>query len=79
MKRTNELLTMHLGPEDVLLTLSLDFEDGLPSEEVEKAISELERAVKEGMPQIRRIFIEVQSWYGHKLDRAIDHSGSRPD
>lgn len=78
VKGTNEILTMHLGPEDVLLTLSLDFEDGLPSEEVEMAISELERAVKERMPQIRRIFIEVQSWYGHKLDRAISHSGSRP-
>ena len=79
VKQMNELLTMHFGPQDVLLTLSLDFEDGLPSEEVEKSISELERNIKQSMPQIRRIFIEAQSWYGHKLDRAIEHSGTQPD
>lgn len=78
VKQTNEMLTMHLGPEDVLLTLSLDFEDGLPSEDVEKAISELERAIKRSMPQIRRVFIEAQSWYGHKLDRAITRSRPKP-
>jgi cation diffusion facilitator family transporter len=78
VKQTNEMLTMHLGPADVLLALSLDFEDGLPSEDVEKAISELERAIKQSMPQIRRVFIEVQSWYGHKLDRAINHSTIKP-
>ena len=74
VKHTNEVLTMHLGPADVLLTLSLDFEDGLSSEVVERAISELERAIKRDMPQIRRVFIEAQSWYGHKLDRALDHT-----
>ncbi len=74
VKQTNEVLTMHLGPADVLLTLSLDFEDGLSSEVVERAISEFERAIKRDMPQIRRVFIEAQSWYGHKLDRALDHT-----
>lgn len=78
VKQTNELLTMHFGPEDVLLTLSLNFEDGLTGEDVEKAISELERSIKQKMPQIRRVFIEAQSWYGHKLDRAINHGRPLP-
>ena len=40
----NELLTMHLGPNDVLLTLSVDFDDRLSSAEVERAMgSALER------------------------------------
>ena len=35
IKAVNEILTMHLGPRDILLNLSLDFEDNIKSEEVE--------------------------------------------
>ncbi len=44
---TNELLTMHLGPRDILINLSLDFEDRLSSVDVEAAISNLERRIKD--------------------------------
>ncbi|MDP6927942.1 MAG: cation transporter, partial [Rhodospirillales bacterium] len=37
VKAVNELLTMHLGPEDILVNLSLDFADGIRSETVEAA------------------------------------------
>ena len=63
---TNELLTMHLGPDDVLLTLSVDFRDGIESEDVEAAISELETRIKSDFPQIKRVFIEEQSWLAHR-------------
>ena len=63
---TNEVLTMHLGPEDVLLNLSVDFRDALSSNEVEAAISELEATIKARFPQIRRVFIEAQSWSAHR-------------
>ncbi len=66
VKEINETLTMHLGPEDVLLNLSLDFDDRVPSEEVEKAVSEMEIAIKEAFPEITRIFIEAQSWTMHR-------------
>jgi len=39
IKHVNEVLTLHLGPEDILLNVSLDFEDDLSSGEVEEAIS----------------------------------------
>ncbi|MDH5410921.1 MAG: cation diffusion facilitator family transporter, partial [Alphaproteobacteria bacterium] len=61
----NEVLTMHLGPEDILLNLSLDFADGLSSEQVEAAISGLEQAIKAKHPQVKRIFIEAQSAAAH--------------
>lgn len=67
----NELLTMHLGPQDVLLTLSLDFNDKLSAGEVETLITEMEDRIKESYPQISRVFIEAQSWKAHKL-RASD-------
>ena len=63
---TNEILTMHLGPDDVLLNLSVDFRDALSSSEVEAAISELETAIKERFPVVRRVFIEAQSWTAHR-------------
>jgi len=37
----------------------------LPSEVVERAISEFERRIKLEHPSIRRIFIEAQGWRGH--------------
>lgn len=61
----NELLTMHLGPNDILLNVSLDFVDGITSEDVELAISNIEREIKRAHPSIRRVFIEAQSVVGH--------------
>jgi cation diffusion facilitator family transporter len=62
----NEVLTMHLGPEDVLLNLSLDFRDDLSAGGVEAAVSELERRIKSDFPEITRVFIEAQSGWGHR-------------
>ena len=61
----NEILTMHLGPEDVLLTISLDFTDSISSGDVEDTISMLETRIKGKYPEIARIFIEAQSKTGH--------------
>lgn len=68
ISRTNEILTMHLGPNEVLLNASFDFIDGLPAEGVEKAISEFERRIKTEHPSIRRVFIEAQGWKAHADD-----------
>ena len=66
--RVNELLTMHLGPNDVLVNLSLDFADDLSSSDVEASISEFERRMKTDYPEISRVFIEAQSGRGHARD-----------
>ncbi len=58
--RLNELLTMHFGPNDILLNVSLDFSDRLSSAEVENAVSTLERRIKTRFPDIKRVFIEAQ-------------------
>ena len=66
IQAVNEVLTMHMGPDDVLLNLSVDFADDLNSAEVEAVISELERRIKTAHPEIKRLFIEAQSRAGHK-------------
>ena len=68
IKHVNEVLTLHLGPEDILLNVSLDFEDDLSSGEVEEAISVLESRIKQMFPEIRRVFIEAQGWGEHRKE-----------
>lgn len=66
IKHVNEVLTLHLGPQDVLLNISLDFEDTLSSGDVEETISNLESKIKVMFPEIHRVFIEAQSWGAHR-------------
>ncbi len=70
IERINELLTMHLGPQDVLLTLSLDFDDKISAGAVEVSITEMEIEIKAAHPEITRVFIEAQSWRGHAASLA---------
>ena len=57
----NELRTMHLGPSDVLLTISIDFQDSVDAGTVETTVNRLEGQIKSRYPEVRRIFIEIQS------------------
>ncbi len=66
----NEVLTMHMGPQDVLLNLSVDFHSGLSSDDVEAAISSLEKKIKSDFPEITRVFIEAQAIKAHRLAAA---------
>ena len=68
IKHVNEVLTLHLGPEDILLNVSLDFEDNLSSGDVEVAISTLESRIKKMFPEIRRVFIEAQGRGAHRKE-----------
>lgn len=80
ISRVNELRTMHLGPQDILLNISLDFADALSSAQVEEAISTLEERIKSAHPDVKRIFIEAQNWRRHLESVARDETpGDGPD
>ena len=72
----NELRTLHLAPHEILLALSVDFADGLSSEEVEEAVSMLEVKIKRRYPEVTRVFIEVQSKRRHDQFAAKDEAGA---
>jgi hypothetical protein len=57
---------MHLGPDDVLLAISVDFKDRRTTDTIERAITEIEAEIKTRWPSIRRVFLEVQSEAQHK-------------
>jgi cation diffusion facilitator family transporter len=68
--RPNEILTMHFGPEDVLVALSLDFQNSGTAADVEQAVTRIERRIKAAHPEVKRVFVEAQ-------DRDA-HAGSQP-
>ena len=68
IENVNEVLTMHFGPSDILLNLSLDFKNDISAGDVEGIISKFEIQIKEMHPEIKRIFIEAQSRRDHIKD-----------
>ncbi len=67
----NQARTMHFGPNEVFVALSLDFEDTLPAGEVERIVTRLEVKIKAAYPQVHQVFIEAQSF-------AADRRGGSP-
>jgi cation diffusion facilitator family transporter len=61
VKRVGPPLTMHLGPDNVLLSLDLQFEDALTLAQLTQAIERIERRIRELHPSVRRIFIEARA------------------
>ncbi len=64
-----DLLTMQLGPNQVLLTVDIRFRRGLDVQQLEAAIDRLESRIRQEEPTIQRIFIEAHS---------LKQSASRP-
>jgi divalent metal cation (Fe/Co/Zn/Cd) transporter len=56
--RILDLLTMHLGPNDILVNIDVQFKDGLTTDELEHVIDEIEKSIRKTLPGARRIFIE---------------------
>jgi len=67
----NEVLTMHMGPNDVLLNLSLDFKNNITAGDIESVVSEFEQKIKKMHPEIKRVFIEAQSRHGHMMNTGL--------
>ena len=58
--RLNEIRTLHRGPNDVLLALSIDFRNDLTVGNVEDTIYRLELAIKKQFPVVKRLFVEMR-------------------
>jgi len=57
----NEALTMHMGPEFILLNLSVKFRDEFTAPDIEAAVRSMEKQVKGSYPEVKRIFIEAEA------------------
>ena len=55
----DRLLTMHMGPEDILVNLDVELVEGLSGEEVHQTIEDVETAIRTALPAARNIFVET--------------------
>ena len=56
----NEVLTVHMGPEYILVNISIDFSSNASADDVEKSIDLVDRKIKQAFPIVKRIFIEAE-------------------
>ena len=53
------VLTMHLGPDDVLLNIEVHFRPELSVAEVHEAIHRIEASISRPFPEVDKVFVEV--------------------
>ena len=59
--KVGDLLTMQLGPEQVLLNVNIRFRANLNLQQLESAIDRIESRIRKEQPSVQRIFIEAES------------------
>ncbi|NIN35266.1 MAG: cation diffusion facilitator family transporter [Gammaproteobacteria bacterium] len=57
----NEVLTMHMGPDFILVNISVGFVEPITGEEIETTVAKLDNAIKNRFSNVKRIFIEAES------------------
>ena len=60
VEKVNELLTMHMGPEFILVNISIRFRRGQLTREIEEVIQEIDSAIKAEHALVKRIFVEAE-------------------
>jgi divalent metal cation (Fe/Co/Zn/Cd) transporter len=65
----NEVLTMHMGPEFILVNLSVEFQDGVTSDELERCVATLDKDIKAKHPLVKRVFVEAEA---RRMSKVLD-------
>jgi len=60
VEKVNELLTMHMGPEFILVNISIRFKRGQITREIEAIIQEVDAAIKGEHAAVKRVFVEAE-------------------
>ena len=59
VRQVGRVLSMYIGPDDVLVTVDLDFNEGTATGSAAATIAVIQRQVRERYPMIKRLFIET--------------------
>lgn len=81
VERVGYPLTMHFGPEDVLVNLDIRFDPRLGSIDLARAIDDIERRIHTRYPMVTRVFVEAQLEAGEGIARhafETDERGGSP-
>jgi divalent metal cation (Fe/Co/Zn/Cd) transporter len=61
VEHVNELLTLHMGPDFILVNISVKFTEQARAEDIESAIAGLDKNIKQTFPQVKRVFVEAEA------------------
>ncbi|WP_394822062.1 cation diffusion facilitator family transporter [Pendulispora albinea] len=61
VERVTQMLTMHLGPDVIILALKIAFRPDMRVAEIEDATNELEARLRAELPDMKKIFVEPDS------------------
>lgn len=61
VRQVRSLQSMMLGPDDALLALKVNFQDGLTTDQIETVIDQVAAAMRQAFPSIRHLVIEPES------------------
>jgi divalent metal cation (Fe/Co/Zn/Cd) transporter len=61
IRAANGVFTVQMGPEQVVATLSAEFEDGLATPQIEASIHRIETAVHARHPEVTALFVKPQT------------------
>jgi cation diffusion facilitator family transporter len=64
--RANGIITVHLGPRQIVVALSVELADELRTPEIEAKIVDLESRVRYRHPEVIAVFVKPQSARGYK-------------
>ncbi|MEI8718047.1 cation diffusion facilitator family transporter [Mesorhizobium sp. ISC11] len=78
VQRANGVLTVHMGPTEIVAGLSIEFEDHLTAPEIEACVERLEAQLKKEMPEITRLFVKPQTSGTWEQRRRLIDSASDP-
>jgi len=60
IKEVNEVLTLHMGPKYILVTVSANFKDNLGTDHVEEVVNQLTTEINNAYPLVKKVFIEAE-------------------
>jgi cation diffusion facilitator family transporter len=67
----NGILTIHLAPDQIVVALSLEFDDALRTPDIEAAVARLEQRVRDAFPQVVALFVKPQTRGGFERSRSV--------
>jgi cation diffusion facilitator family transporter len=60
VEKVNEVLTLHMGPEYILVNVSLDFADACQAQLIEDEVARLAQTIKAEWPLVKKVFVEAR-------------------
>jgi divalent metal cation (Fe/Co/Zn/Cd) transporter len=53
-----DLLTMHLGPDQILVAAKINFSDDISADQAEDVAGEIDERLRERLPIVRHVFLD---------------------